>query len=189
MNPYELARLSRKLGCSTSDVIDNYTVDGGTALATRADSACVFLSPEGCTVHSDRPLACRLYPLGRIVQADGSEAFVELAPDPETEGLYGEDGTVDAYIESQGVAPYLTGADRYYAVLTRLFATDSPSAKELTGGSLADVSAEEIEPRVFIDADLAVQIDAARSGAPVPLDVDTLVERHLAVLERLVEQL
>jgi uncharacterized protein len=186
VNPYELARLSRKLGRSTSDVIDNYTVDGGTALATRADSACVFLGPEGCTVHSDRPLACRLYPLGRIVQADGSEAFVELAPDPETEGLYGEDGTMGAYIESQGVAPYIAAADRYYAVLRRLLATGSavpPNAP------LGDSDAEAIDARVFIDADRCVEIDAAQSGDSVPRDVDELMERHLALIERLADAL
>lgn len=190
VNPYELARLSRKLECSTTEVIANYTTDGGTALATRSDAACVFLGPNGCTVHSDRPLACRLYPLGRVVQADGSEVLVELAPHPETEGLYGEDGTVGAYMESQGVAPYLAAADRYYAVLTRLFATDdSAPAREPGCRSLGKAPAEEIDARVFIDADLAVGVDAARGAAPVPRDVDELMERHLALIERWADQL
>lgn len=186
VNPYELARLSRQLGCSTSAVIANFTVDGGTALAKRPDTACVFLGPNGCTVHASRPLACRLYPLGRIVQADGSEVFIELTPDPETKGLYGEDGTVAAYIESQGVAPYVAAADRYYAVLARLL---SPGGRVTPSESLSDSVADEIDERVFVDADFAVQMDAARSGDPVPRDVDELMERHLALIERLADVL
>ena len=191
VNPHELARLSRKLGCSTSEVIAKFTVNGGTALATRADSACVFLGPDGCTVHSDRPLACRLYPLGRIVQADGSEAFVELVPDPDTDGLYGDDGTVAAYIESQGVAPYITAADRYYAVLGRLVATNSdvtPGAPQ-SDASLGSATLGYIDASVFIDADLAVHIDAAHGGEPVPRDVDALVARHLGLIEHWADQL
>lgn len=189
VNPHELARLSRKLECSTSEVIATFTVDDGTALATRPDGACVFLGSNGCTVHSDRPLACRLYPLGRVVQADGSEVFVELAPHPETEGLYGEDGTVGSYLESQGVAPYLTAADRYYAVLTRLFPTNDVPTREPPITSLGEVAAEDVDARDFIDADHAVQKDAARGGAPVPRDVDELMERHLTLIEALADRL
>jgi uncharacterized protein len=186
VNPYEIARLSRKLGCRTTEVITNFTVAGGTALAQRHDTACVFLGPNGCTVHSDRPLACRLYPLGRIVHANGSEAFVQLEPHPETEGLYGKDGTVDAYVESQGVAPYIAAADRYYSVLTRLLATDGTAPPSQSSG---DSAPEEINARVFVDADLAVQIDAAQNGDPMPRDVDALVERHLSVIKRLADRL
>lgn len=186
LNPYELARLSRNLGRTTTDVIANFTVDGGTALATRTNGACVFLGPHGCTVHADRPLACRLYPLGRIVQADGSEGFVALAPDPQTEGLYGEDGTVGSYIESQGVRPYIAAADQYYAVLTMLLATDgAPAPGGQRCDSLGEVSVQGIDERMFIDADRAVQI----GGASVPRDVDALVERHLALIERWAHQL
>lgn len=37
-------------------------------------ASCVFVSKDGCTVYSDRPAACRTYPLGRAVQkkTDGS---------------------------------------------------------------------------------------------------------------------
>jgi Fe-S-cluster containining protein len=32
------------------------------------DGACIFLGEAGCTVHSDRALVCRLFPLGREVE-------------------------------------------------------------------------------------------------------------------------
>jgi Fe-S-cluster containining protein len=194
VNPYELARLSRGLGITTTEVISQFTVDVGTALATRADTACTFLGPNGCTVHADRPLACRLYPLGRIVQADGSETFVENEPDPRTKGLYGADGTVDSYIQSQSVVPYIAAADRYYAILRRLMSVgDAPGT--LSGENVAratatsDDTSAEIDAMLFIDADLAVQSDAAHGGGPVPADVEALVDRHLALIERWAEEL
>lgn len=180
MNPYELARLARGLGITTTEVISQFTVDGGTALATRADTACTFLGADGCTVHADRPLVCRLYPLGRIVQADGSETFVENEPHPETEGLYGDDGTVGSYVESQSVEPYVAAADRYYAVFTRLMHGVAASSTE---------AGADIDPRVFIDADLAVQTDAASRDAPTPVDADALAEAHLTLIERWAQQL
>ena len=179
VNPYELARLSRGLGITTSEVIARFTVDGGTALATRADAACTFLGPNGCTVHADRPLVCRLYPLGRVVQADLSETFVENEPHPETEGLYGEAGTVGSYVESQGVEPFIAAADRYHAVFTRLM---------LGGDEVADESKVEIDPRAFVDADLAVQTDPA-SGHQPPAGADALVAEHLAIIKRWAEQI
>ena len=193
VNPYELARLSRGLGISTTEVISQFTVDGGTALATRADTACTFLGPNGCTVHADRPLVCRLYPLGRIVQADGTETFVENEPDPQTKGLYGESGTVDSYIQSQSVAPYIAAADRYYAVLARLMTAGDARgtlSSDNAGRAIApsDDASPEVDAMFFIDADLAVQNDAAHGGAPAPADVDALIDRHLALIEGWAEE-
>jgi len=173
VNPYELARLARALGISTTEVISRFTVDGGIALATRADTSCTFLGPEGCTVHADRPLVCRLYPLGRIVEADGRETFIENEPHPHTEGLYGTDGSVDSYLESQSVAPYIAAADRYFAVYMELMSG---------GGTRDDDPNVDMDPRAFIDADLAVQPNAP-ADARTPADVEALVEAHLAIIE------
>ena len=174
------ARLSRGLGITTTEVISRFTVDGGTALATRSDTSCTFLGPEGCTVHADRPLVCRLYPLGRAVDADGREGFVTLEPHPETEGLYGTDGTVGSYLESQSVNPYIAAADRYFAIYTQL----TSAAMSATTSRASD-----IDPRAFIDADLAVQNDSASENAPDLTDVDALVEAHLEIIGRWARQL
>ena len=189
VNPYELVRLARNLGTTTTDVIARFTVDEGTVLATRANGACVFLGPAGCTVHADRPLVCRLYPLGRIVRADGSEVFVENEPHPQTEGEYGENGTVRAFIDSQGVAPYIAAADRYFAVLARLTGVDDPP---VAGSAEADVVATNtiagahrpsaIDARWFIDADMAFEVDRASGGPSAPAGVEAAMERHLALI-------
>ncbi len=191
VNPYELARLARHRDLSTTELIARFTVDGGTALAVRPDGGCVFLGGDGCTVHADRPLVCRLYPLGRIVQPDGGEIFVEVEPHPETAGVYGRDGTVGAYVESQGVAPYIAAGDRYYAVLVKLMSlsasadgTPAPAPSAEPAGD-AELDAESAR---FVDADLAVRAECQRTGEPFPADVESLVDKHIAVLERWVER-
>ncbi len=186
VNPYELARLARYLGTTTTEVIAHFTVDGGVALASRPDSACVFLGPHGCSVHADRPLVCRLYPLGRIVQADGSESFVENEPHPETEGVYGADGTVGDYLESQAVEPYIAAADRYYAMYRRLLDERAP-------GGVDDMPGVDTEGRAdgaafFMDADLAMQRTGPRDPSDQGvLDAEAVMTRHLALLERWIE--
>ena len=50
------------------------------------DAQMLFLGERGCTVHADRPLVCRLYPLGRHIDEHGAESFYHLEPHPQTEG-------------------------------------------------------------------------------------------------------
>jgi uncharacterized protein len=186
VSPYELARLASSRGLSTSLLIERYT-EGGTTLSVRGDGGCVFLSPRGCTVHADRPLVCRLYPLGRVAGSDGSERFVDHPPHPETEGRYGEDGTIAEFLEGQGVGPYLLASDRYYDVLLRM--VDALQALPEEEAALAiEEAAESGSPAAtsdrFLDVDSVVDAECRRRGTPRPADVEGRVELHLEVLRR-----
>jgi len=73
LTPYDILRLKNRLGLSSEEFIEKYTVpfemDGhgmpGLKLKTREDSpACQFVTDEGCSVYEDRPAACRYYALG-----------------------------------------------------------------------------------------------------------------------------
>jgi uncharacterized protein len=73
--PYDVLRLKRRLDLSSRESVDAYTrdfqMDGhgmpGLKLATKEESnACVFLTPGGCGVYTDRPSACRYYALGLL---------------------------------------------------------------------------------------------------------------------------
>jgi uncharacterized protein len=75
LTPYDLLRLKNRLDASSREFIDRYTRDceldshgmPGLKLGHReGSSACVFLTPEGCGVYSDRPAACRYYALGHM---------------------------------------------------------------------------------------------------------------------------
>lgn len=75
INPYEIARLAHHKRMSTEDFVSCYTHTGGTLLNWNEDGTCVFLGPQRCGVHPDRPLVCRLYPLGRNLNGMGEEGF------------------------------------------------------------------------------------------------------------------
>lgn len=68
-----------------------YKKDDGTrrVLRQQANGDCVFLGPQGCTLHSEaRPLICRLYPFDfneqRIVPAPAKGCPLELLPAGQT---------------------------------------------------------------------------------------------------------
>jgi uncharacterized protein len=120
LNPYEVARLARNRGIGTTEFLARFTERSGTALRRTEEGACVFLTPQGCGVHPDRPLVCRLYPLGRRVSADGEETFREVEPHPQTEGVYGGNGTVQDFLDRQGVQPFIEAVDRYVELVGRM---------------------------------------------------------------------
>ncbi|BFU94111.1 MAG: conserved protein of unknown function [Nitrospira sp.] len=120
MNPYEVARLAQNRGISTTEFLATYTEANGTILKRTDQGACVFLTHQGCGVHEDRPLVCRLYPLGRRVTAEGGETFHELTPHPRTEGEYGRGGTVQDFLTTQGAQPFIEAVDRYVELVGRM---------------------------------------------------------------------
>ena len=116
LSPYDVIQLARAANLSTADAIVRFTLRRGSLLRFDTDGACVALNGTRCGVHPGRPLACRLYPLG--FQRDTSnDSFVRLEPAIGSAGIYGTSSTVAAFLESQGVGPYLNAADRYYSLI------------------------------------------------------------------------
>jgi Fe-S-cluster containining protein len=189
LNPYEVARLAEFLGTSTTEVLARWTSEGGATLARHDDGACVFLGASGCSVHAARPLVCRLYPLGRRLDPDGTERFAELEPHPQTEGVYGKDGAVEDFLRSQDVARHLAAADRYVAVMkTLLVALAGRSDTDQVHEEAAEVLRRPPMPsdESLLDMDAVVAVWCARHGAPVPHDVEAKTEIHLRALEEFV---
>jgi uncharacterized protein len=135
--PYDVIRLARAANLSTSEAIARFTLRRGSLLRFDSAGACVALDGSSCGVHPGRPLACRLYPLG-IERGKSGESLVQLEPALGSAGTYGTSSTVAAFLESQGVAPYLDAADRYSPLIPRM--RDRIAA-------LADFG--RIEPREF----------------------------------------
>lgn len=75
LNPWELACLASEKGISVREFRDLYTEWSGVRLRFKGKvgfngkQACSQYADErGCSVHVARPLACRLFPLGRQIQ-------------------------------------------------------------------------------------------------------------------------
>jgi hypothetical protein len=74
LSPYDIYRLKNRLGMSYLDFLNEYTlpvmIEGsslevvGFKMKNDAAKSCPFVTPEGCTVYTDRPLTCRYYPIG-----------------------------------------------------------------------------------------------------------------------------
>jgi Fe-S-cluster containining protein len=120
VGPHEILGMSRTLGIGTTELLSHYTEQGGTALRTSEDSRCMFVGPDGCRVHSRRPLVCRLYPLGRKTDEEGQELFTMYATQPDCEAVIGRDGTVAEFLESQGVEPYFVWSQHYGEIYRRM---------------------------------------------------------------------
>lgn len=192
LNPYEVARLAHVLGTTTTEVLARFTGNGGSTLAVREDQSCVFLGEQGCTVHRGRPLACRLYPLGRQVAPDGEERFAEVEPHPQTAGVYGGPGTVGDYLRSQEVEAYHRAAARYAALFRRMLAVlacrkDLVEVREASNEAMNRSPGPEDD--ALVDVDAVVARHCAERGVPVPDDLERRVELHLEALQTLLDRM
>lgn len=137
--PYDVLRIARAAGVSTSEAGHRFTIRRGSILKFTDAGACAALAGTRCGVHEGRPLACRLYPLGLERGIDGrSENFIRLEPAAGSLGMYGDAGTVGGFLEEQEIDDYLEANRRYRGLLARFRARIR---------DLADF--EKTEPREF----------------------------------------
>ena len=181
LSPYELLRLAAAKGVTTRTILEEHSTESGTALRFDEPGGCTFLQDGRCGVHGGRPLACRLYPLGRTLDADGIEAFIEVAPHPETEGIYGEDGTVDAWVAAQGARPFIEAAQKTYALFERLIALVDHGSVSTALGTSDPVASD------WLDVDAVVTRACAEKKQLVPSDVEERFEIYLGALERWID--
>jgi Fe-S-cluster containining protein len=187
VSPYEILRLARYLGLSTTEFIERHTEAGGTVLRAKANADCGFLGERGCSVHPDRPLACRIYPLARWVSPDGAESFGHLTPHPKTEGVYGKSGTVQDYLDHQQLAPFFEMSERYGKLYQRMIdMLEKLDSDELDRRPERRAAIDELPAGTL--ASVWVDIDAtiAASGPPRNEDlvgIDESVDYHIKAIE------
>lgn len=183
VNPYELARIARNRGVTTRECRQRWTLDEqGTVLKQTDAGACVFLGDEGCTIHPDRPLVCRLYPLGRHVSPDGSESYSHLEPHPQTAGEYTGKGTIADFLAAQDAAPYMDAADDYFFWLCR--------AQQIAGGAAPPDPEAPTENGIALaqqclDMDMAIDEHCERHGTHAPQEMEARRRLHLQILDNL----
>lgn len=124
LNPWELATLAATKEISPSEFSDRYCEIGGTrlkfdgSLSASGEKACSqYIHHFGCSLHSGRPLVCRLYPIGRQKQNgevtfiyEGSE-FPCMKGCPEVTAL--PYLTVEAYLQGQQTEQFELAQDMY----------------------------------------------------------------------------
>ena len=176
VNPYEVARLARARGQSAAE-FRAQSVDGAYLKQTEA-GACVFLGPQGCTVHADRPLVCRLYPLGRHIRDDGRVRFSVIEGHPQSEGRFDGPGTVADYMAAQGAEPFVQAADDYFFWWRR-----AAEALETTGADEAEATDDD-----WLDLEVTVERHCRAAGVAAPSDLEQRRRLHLAILDELLDR-
>jgi Fe-S-cluster containining protein len=120
-------RLKGALALHSDDFLTKYTVyqvdqnSGFPIISIKmvdgSEALCPFVTPAGCRVYSDRPTACRLYPLGRAVGKSGDQmAWEGFFFTLDTPGCLGTEEKkiwkIEEWQENQGLLPYLKMNDR-----------------------------------------------------------------------------
>lgn len=131
LNPWELARIATEKGLTPREFRDRYCDFGGISLrfdgapGWKGLAACSqYITGCGCSVHKGRPLACRLFPLGRERRGDlirymhRGNAFPCLEGCPDVQDL--PHLSVDDYLKAQDVAAGEAAQDAYLELMQHL---------------------------------------------------------------------
>ncbi len=121
LTPYDIIRLKNRLGITSGDFLDRYTISPFDEKAKypvillkmedNEKKTCPFVGENGCTVYEDRPWPCRMYPLGmaspKDSQMDKDTEFYFLLKEATCHG-HKEDNklTVKGWLENQGIEDY-----------------------------------------------------------------------------------
>jgi Fe-S-cluster containining protein len=121
LTPYDVLRMKKRLGLPSGEFLDKYTQTiildekGLPAVLIRMreeeDKTCPFVEPEGCSIYSDRPWSCRMYPLGIATpnknQTDKDEFYFFVDHFSPCEGFRQEkEWTVEGWKRDQGADEY-----------------------------------------------------------------------------------
>ncbi len=148
LTPYDVIRMKDRLGMGSSEFLKAHTVpyrmdqDGipGIKLRTDDDGACLFVTDEGCSIYSDRPTACRYYPLGhmamKMADAKTDEAYYFLVREEHCKG-HEEDRvrTIKEYRKDLGIVDY-DGYNREWLQIMLKKKSSGPSIGQLPEATL-----------------------------------------------------
>lgn len=200
LNPWEIFIFSKEKKVTPREFRDLYCEFGGIRLLfngktdNKGQKACSqYVDNMGCSVHKGRPLACRLYPLGRQIQFDKAQYMYQGDQFPCltdcSEVLELPKLSVGEYLQGQEAEQFENAQDQYLIVMqniadigfellldTGLAASgDANTLKEwrVIGDELPDVLAQRIGQE-WLDC---LMIPDLSSGDPV-----VFAQRHNELL-------
>ena len=131
LNPWELFCLAKEKKITTKEFRDNYTEFGGTKLlfdgkaGWKGKKSCSqYVENFGCSVHLGRPLACRLFPIGRQVRKNEIQYIYEGDKFPCLDGcpevIELSQLSVGEYLQGQETEHYEKAQDEYLELMQNL---------------------------------------------------------------------
>ena len=133
LTPYDILRMKNRLGLSSMEFLDEYTVPKQNErsrfptvnLWMREDEhrTCPFVGREGCSIYEDRPGACRIYPIGRAASMKAGEKRATekffLVQEDHCLGFKEEKSwNIDEWLSSEGVDAYNAMNDPWMEIVT-----------------------------------------------------------------------
>jgi Fe-S-cluster containining protein len=189
LSPYDVICLARAAGISTSEAIARYTIRRGSILKFDKNGSCVALDGTSCSLHSGRPLACRLYPLGLEHDRRGTERYLRLEPAVGSRGIYGDYGSVQDFLAAQGAELYLRINCRYASLLgifrrriAELSDFDVVEPREFWRVAVREALAET---NFDFNPVIEVLFDSNSLGCRADSDID-FIEQHVKAIEQLI---
>ncbi|MBC7359301.1 MAG: YkgJ family cysteine cluster protein [Desulfacinum sp.] len=164
LTPYDILRLSRHLGLSTTQFLDRYAdvvVEEGSPLPqavlkmqANERQTCPFVSEKGCLVYPDRPSACRTYPLARAsrkhrVHGTVLESYFLLKEDHCRGFEETREWSVSQWVADQGLEDYHAMNNQWMDVVTHPKARQGLSEKQLQMFYLASYDLDRFRSFVF----------------------------------------
>jgi len=133
LTPYDILRLKNRLALTSNRFLKMYTTQhtgpetGFPVVALKPARAvtlqCPFVTASGCSVYTDRPSSCRIYPLARAISRtrETGELTEHFALLKESHCLGHEQEktqTVREWIKKQGLLPYNEQNDRLLEIIS-----------------------------------------------------------------------
>ncbi|MEO0126310.1 MAG: YkgJ family cysteine cluster protein [candidate division WOR-3 bacterium] len=122
LSPYDIAELRRALKINSYEFLKDYTYltlgsESQFPIAllkyenTNNGNKCPFLNENGCSMYKNRPLRCRLYPLGRAYR-DGVSYFYMIQVDKEC----GDDKqyTLEQWLSENEIGRFCDWSDAFH---------------------------------------------------------------------------
>jgi len=130
--PYDAYRIQTRLNIGIREFVSEYahTILGAESklpmLILRSkwlnefENKCVFLDSSNCSIYEDRPLVCRLFPVGRLADREGRSYFFLTKTDSNCRVGVGKERSIENWLEESDTIDHFKWNDRYQQLFLRI---------------------------------------------------------------------